>query len=171
MAVGTPLQFPVRAERKPPGSALSIKRRAVFSVSKYLRDTRWYRDALRRALRCPRCSRIAGLRGRAAAFLSVGQSHEYPKCGCADDDDSGRSWWGHADLAGSLEEWVKDGSGQAYPLPCVDCAQQKNTQYRGVRGGNFFSHVRTLKTSHRDGVLPFARGHEHGARCARPVNR
>ena len=83
----------------------------------------------------------------------------------------GNGKWGHADLAGSLEEWVQDGSGQAYPLPCVNCAQHKTVQYRGLRGGNFFSHLRTLTTFHRDGALPFARGHEHGARCARPVNQ
>ena len=74
--------------------------------------------------------------------------------------------WGHADLAGNLQEWTLDWAGP-YGGPCVDCASLSSVGFNGraVRGGAF-----DLVDVHvaAPGVdVPSDHGEDMGFRCAR----
>jgi formylglycine-generating enzyme required for sulfatase activity len=58
-----------------------------------------------------------------ATFASYG----HPCCSLGEFSEvghhpKGNGRWGHADLAGNVDEWVRDSAGFADPSTCVDCA-------------------------------------------------
>lgn len=74
--------------------------------------------------------------------------------------------WGHADLAGSLREWVVDLYGD-YLLPCNDCSASVSAYTSHVtRGGSYAGPASNLRTALR-GSAGVARFPTVGARCAR----
>ncbi|WP_437630663.1 formylglycine-generating enzyme family protein [Sorangium sp. So ce854] len=74
--------------------------------------------------------------------------------------------WAQADLGGSMREWTLDGFG-AYPNPCVDCANLRDTAERVVRGGSAFGKPNHLLSSERVSVSPSTIYYSLGFRCAR----
>lgn len=78
--------------------------------------------------------------------------------------------WGHADLAGSLWEWVLDAL-RDYPDECVDCAALATTveQGRALRGGCYAndSVQGNLRAANRFSWDPGAGFESRGLRCAR----
>jgi formylglycine-generating enzyme required for sulfatase activity len=82
---------------------------------------------------------------------------------------AGNGKWGHADLAGNLEEWVLDStSSSVYPSPCVDCAIiGTGSSIKGLRGGAFSSQATSLQTSISNAGSPSYPGSTYGVRCAR----
>lgn len=86
--------------------------------------------------------------------------------------EAGRGRWGHADLAGGMWEWVRDGyapdafgSGQ-----CDDCAYLDPTEEQGIRGGNWYSSAGTLRAAYRFGRPAEFNRVGIGFRCAgRPL--
>ncbi len=83
----------------------------------------------------------------------------------------GTGRWGHADLTGNVWEWTLDWFGEAYPLPCTDCARltQADASSRVLRGGGFFSGAALQRTGERNSYPPANRLASNGARCARAV--
>jgi formylglycine-generating enzyme required for sulfatase activity len=82
----------------------------------------------------------------------------------------GNGKWGHADLAGSMWEWVVDGYSPAYAdaIPCQDCASLSlEAPTRVYRGGAFTSPASWLLSSVRISNGPSLRSPDLGARCAR----
>jgi sulfatase modifying factor 1 len=77
--------------------------------------------------------------------------------------------WGHADLAGSVIEWVRD----TYDLygngVCKDCMDDNTNALanRGQRGGGVNDSASGLLTATRQYDLPSARRMSRGVRCAR----
>jgi sulfatase modifying factor 1 len=75
--------------------------------------------------------------------------------------------WGQADLAGNLNEWVRDTHASTYPTPCANCAHLSAGD-RVIRGGAWFSSASDLMVSLRVGhYTPTGRGSGTGFRCAR----
>ncbi len=78
----------------------------------------------------------------------------------------GAARWLHRDMAGSLYEWVFDGSA-LYPSACYNCAQTGIDSPRMFRGGSWYdfssSHLRATDRSAAD---PALRQHFLGFRCA-----
>lgn len=81
--------------------------------------------------------------------------------------------WGHADLAGNVDEWAVDWYAEPYPgVPCVNCVNavapndDGGAPERVVRGGDVFSPADFLRVSRRDSWRPDV-AIIHGARCAR----
>jgi len=85
----------------------------------------------------------------------------------------GDARWGHADLSGSMAEWVLDWFSVDYPTPCSDCAQLTPSAGRVVRGGAWNSVDLDVTTSIRRSSTPTlteAQDIERdavGIRCAR----
>jgi len=79
---------------------------------------------------------------------------------------AGDGLWTHADLAGNVQEWGFD-YGNAYQLPCVDCASLDVADVRVVRGGNFRTAATSARTGRRGSLPPENRYPDVGARCAR----
>lgn len=78
--------------------------------------------------------------------------------------------WGHADLAGSVGEWVVDFgySLLAYPVPCVDCAHLVSEgNGRGHRGGGASLAASNNRTDAVSSLQPDTRMTYLGVRCAR----
>jgi formylglycine-generating enzyme required for sulfatase activity len=80
--------------------------------------------------------------------------------------------WGHADLAGSVDEWVQDTWG-TYPTPCTNCAPLTiagQFPLKVYRGGSYVDPDVNLITSDRlNGITLTSRATAFGARCARNV--
>jgi len=74
--------------------------------------------------------------------------------------------WGHADLAGSVFEWVQDWL-DYYVVPCTDCAQLTSVGQRGDRGGGITMFSQQLETSYRGSVPATNAAYNIGVRCAR----
>ena len=94
------------------------------------------------------------------SFVAVGS---YP-------DGNGR--WGHADLAGSMLEWVLDWDDVDWYTKtqsgCSDCANLTPDLFRVVRGGGWTSSALTLRGVASDGYTPEDSWHRIiGWRCAR----
>jgi formylglycine-generating enzyme len=81
---------------------------------------------------------------------------------------AGDGRFGHADLAGNMDEWALD-FGNLYVNPCTDCASLVSAGTRIVRGGNFHFASGQARTGVRGGFPPQQRAAETGARCARPL--
>jgi formylglycine-generating enzyme len=83
---------------------------------------------------------------------------------------AGSGRWGHADLAGNVDEWALDWHIDPYATPCADCAhlEADTLPNRILRGGNFdaIGHG-TLRTGHRGYGAPGLRFSGIGIRCAR----
>ncbi len=81
---------------------------------------------------------------------------------------NGNGSYGHADLAGNLNEWVFDNFVTPYPTDtCVDCANHTAATSRGVRGGSYASVAGAIITSIRSGFPSDMRDDTVGFRCAR----
>jgi formylglycine-generating enzyme required for sulfatase activity len=74
--------------------------------------------------------------------------------------------WGHADLAGSVREWVQDYY-LTYSSECVDCAALTDGGMRARRGGSYSESPPFLLTKYRDAAGPAIRMPNVGVRCAR----
>ncbi|MFW5739502.1 MAG: SUMF1/EgtB/PvdO family nonheme iron enzyme [Myxococcota bacterium] len=83
---------------------------------------------------------------------------------------SGRSRWGHYDLAGNAGEWVFDTYAADWystsGATCVDCANASSSNARVGRGGSAFSQVDYLRATARSSFPPSLRTHMVGFRCA-----
>ncbi len=86
---------------------------------------------------------------------------------------SGNGRWGHADLSGSMYEWVLDWYSIDYytdtQTGCSDCANLTATPARVLRGGSWEFTSRPLRAAFRDGRAPDDRSYGVGVRCARAL--
>ena len=86
----------------------------------------------------------------------------------SEPDGNGR--WGHADLAGSMYEWVLDWYEQDYytdsQTGCSDCANLAAASNRVLRGGYWASLAYSLRSAPRYYSYPAATP-DYGLRCAR----
>ena len=86
---------------------------------------------------------------------------------------NGAGFFGHADLAGSVSEWVLDWYAPDYygptaaPVPCGDCANTTTASDRVFRGGEFSSNGYTLRVAYRGFRPPSPGTKGSGIRCAR----
>ncbi|UQA57784.1 formylglycine-generating enzyme family protein [Polyangium aurulentum] len=79
---------------------------------------------------------------------------------------AGDGKWKHADLSGSLAEWVLDFHGDM-PVPCDNCANLANAALgREVRGGDFAHPAEQIITTFRGGFVPEDHQTFIGFRCA-----
>jgi sulfatase modifying factor 1 len=80
---------------------------------------------------------------------------------------AGDGRWGHADLAGSMSEWVLDKFLDPYPMPCSNCAAITQGSGRMRRGGAWNdTNPARLRTSSRESANPEHRFTYLGFRCA-----
>ncbi len=88
-----------------------------------------------------------------------------PRVGSA---SAGNARWGHADLAGSVSEFLQDYYSNPYSqATCQDCASKTPTPQRAVRGGTFDAGAFYLLTTSRSSHDPIVQFNNVGARCAR----
>lgn len=81
---------------------------------------------------------------------------------------AGNGKWGHADLAGNVEEWTLDGNSGSYPNPCNDCVYASSAgSLKNIRGGYFSADTTSLVTSTPNVGSPTTHGSTYGVRCAR----
>jgi formylglycine-generating enzyme required for sulfatase activity len=97
---------------------------------------------------------------------------EFPICTLDDVSPVGSSplgagRFGQDDLAGSMSEWVRDGSPTFLSDPCVDCASLGDDSLRMWRGGGWLDGADQMKNSHIAGAVPTLRNLFLGFRCAR----
>ena len=86
-----------------------------------------------------------------------------PRTGSRSPQGDGK--WGHADLAGSMSEWVLDHHG-TLPTPCKNCAHlQDENLGRDSRGGDHAHPAELLATTVRTGFDPASRESFFGLRC------
>jgi formylglycine-generating enzyme required for sulfatase activity len=84
------------------------------------------------------------------------------------ESPKGDGKWGHADLAGNIEEWVLDYYVFPPPMPCNDCAYLTPTMYRHKNGGSFAVAAGNLLGGSSAGAAPTNRSFAFtGVRCAR----
>jgi formylglycine-generating enzyme required for sulfatase activity len=84
----------------------------------------------------------------------------------------GAGKWGHFDLAGNVDEWIRDYAQAPYPsTSCDDCVNLNVQPGNVIRGGDFASPIDDLLTSVRYGEVPTAAGVAPtlGVRCARSL--
>ncbi len=85
-------------------------------------------------------------------------------------EPGGDGRWGHADLAGSLEEWVFDWYSESFYAgvrdDCVTCANVYPGEHRVVRGGSWVHPADRLRAASRSAFDPGARSPSIGFRCA-----
>jgi formylglycine-generating enzyme required for sulfatase activity len=86
----------------------------------------------------------------------------------------GAGAFGHADLAGSVAEWVFDWFSSSYygtsgaAVSCSNCANATQSTDRGLRGGCFWSEAMNLRGANRSHSTPDANPYyTNGIRCAR----
>jgi len=79
----------------------------------------------------------------------------------------GNGRFGHADLAGSMREWVYDWFSSGYPNPCTDCADTTPTSAKITRGASWSGAPEYLLAAQRDSTLPETSAEDIGVRCAR----
>lgn len=84
---------------------------------------------------------------------------------------AGNGKYGHADLAGSMQESIFDWTSN-YITPCIDCAETTNATARGSRGGAWAPGATdALLARQRINGPPLTRHSALGARCARKTPR
>jgi formylglycine-generating enzyme required for sulfatase activity len=87
----------------------------------------------------------------------------------------GAGYFGHADLAGSVCEWVFDWYADSYygspgsPVTCNNCANTTAGNARVFRGGGWSYMGSELRSARRTGIIPSLRDDLLGIRCARAV--
>jgi sulfatase modifying factor 1 len=84
----------------------------------------------------------------------------------------GNGKYGHADLAGSMSEWVLDWFYNPYPLPCDNCAALDGGMPEGgpqriFRSGGYYYESDVIETWSRFTDFPGNRDDSYGVRCAR----
>lgn len=80
---------------------------------------------------------------------------------------AGDGKWGHADLAGSMSEWVLDKFLDPYPMPCSNCAAVTVGSGRMRRGGAWNeTNAGRLRASSRESANEEHRFTHLGFRCA-----
>jgi formylglycine-generating enzyme len=86
---------------------------------------------------------------------------------------AGDGRWGQSDLAGNVAEWTLDSASNyqydAYPNPCVDCADLTPGFPRAVRGGGFYWPSIWLRAGVRYFQALGIRAGSVGMRCARAL--
>jgi formylglycine-generating enzyme required for sulfatase activity len=83
---------------------------------------------------------------------------------------AGMGKWGHLDLAGNADEWVRDWFADPYPTQsCVDCATLSASSWTVERGGTYFYDPDSVSASYRDYATPTPNYVQPwtGVRCAR----
>lgn len=84
---------------------------------------------------------------------------------------TGNGRWGHADLAGSVSEWVFDGMDSDWYTTtrdsCRDCANTTDGLRRVMRGEGFGAAAVALRATARYGREPTVHYEGYGFRCAR----
>lgn len=84
---------------------------------------------------------------------------------------AGNGWWGHADLAGSVGEWVLDWYDSGYyaatQSSCSDCVNLSTATHRVVRGVSWDLNADYLRTAYRYYFAPDDHIPTIGLRCAR----
>lgn len=81
---------------------------------------------------------------------------------------AGDGRWGHADLAGNVNEWVLDRYAASYPIsPCSDCANLSTVSSVVRRGGNFDDAAKFVRSARRGLSEVGSVGDGIGFRCAR----
>ena len=79
--------------------------------------------------------------------------------------------WFHADLAGSMSEWVLDRFQDPYPMPCSNCAAVSTGSGRMRRGGAWNEmNPNRLRNGSRESANPVHRFSHFGIRCARSTS-
>ena len=83
----------------------------------------------------------------------------------------GNGRWGHADLGGSVDEWVFDWHAQDWytttETGCSDCANLTAASYRVFRGGYWYGSAFSLRAANRFSYYPAGRNDHFGFRCSR----
>ncbi|WP_437972735.1 SUMF1/EgtB/PvdO family nonheme iron enzyme [Sorangium sp. So ce295] len=111
--------------------------------------------------------------GTYAAYNCMGDGSASGECALSDIQSvgsrspKGDGKWGHADLAGSLQEWVLDWYDYNYKSPCNDCAQVSGLPYKMIRGGSWRRDASYLLSSYRKEVDADNCSDSGGVRCAR----
>ena len=86
---------------------------------------------------------------------------------------AGNGRWGHADLAGSMHEWVLDWYASDWytttQAGCSDCANLTAASYRMIRGGYWLSNASDLRAAYRVSLAPINHADLIGFRCARDL--
>jgi formylglycine-generating enzyme required for sulfatase activity len=96
-----------------------------------------------------------------------------PACSVADihfvgTKPLGNGYWGHADLAGNLTEWVADWNRSATASMCTDCVGGAEDNERGFRGGEYGASPDALAAAiYGWGNPPDVHTTATGIRCAR----
>jgi formylglycine-generating enzyme len=82
---------------------------------------------------------------------------------------AGNGFWGQADLAGSMAEWVRDNYVSPYSITnCDNCVCDVNpANSRSVRGGSFYLGTDSIQVAYRNEFTPWGNDNDTGFRCAR----
>lgn len=78
----------------------------------------------------------------------------------------GGGFFGTADLAGNVAEWVLDSFANSYPTPCTDCYTDDASNGKASRGGSYGDVPANLVVTRRVGGLKYAGYSYSGVRCA-----
>jgi formylglycine-generating enzyme required for sulfatase activity len=81
----------------------------------------------------------------------------------------GDGYWTHADLAGSMWEWLLDVWDSSYPATCSDCANVAASGSRVMRGGGWPNNDAIIGTDYSEQSPPEQHAVALGVRCAKDV--
>jgi formylglycine-generating enzyme required for sulfatase activity len=83
---------------------------------------------------------------------------------------AGNGRWGHADIAGNVDEWVLDTSDLKFPASCTDCASMapsNDATGRTDRSGTFWDPATKMLASFYEPQAAYVHYDDFGVRCAR----